>query len=716
MCQLNELRHYCCRLRLIRLNEVSVERLHRMASLALNHAPHAEGAYISLYAGRRAEIVEHILGDTVPRIADPGVFSDLCVGLRSPPNMVRALELDMHHCWVNAPNFKIMRGQQWQPRTAFREMASMFYRYDMHSMFQTREAAKQAFDDHSSKRRKALQSGSGGPLLLKELAVPHQLKVRYAYDHFRRHSANDMVYTLPSHVPLALLSGVLVGTSASACLLDDDDGLLDDVAIDPAAVTSAPLFNALRIVHRRPGSQRLFPSMGSQLRSDHMAVEVFDLVIHKRNTKTMTMQKAKGTLGTTHLVSLDTFAELGCNLFPQIRGWDILKREYMLEDVPPGCDADAMNSLVTSMVSCGAYEGPLSHCTPFKLHCGIAGSISSCLDVLLELNLAKRLDNGCVCLIEQALTQVKCTFQVGNARPGLERRSVPLEEYSMWELISALEEQGWQFQTRPGRNKCKPLALTDPIPKERRVAYLRDASVPRSYLLCLHKHDELRGRGHEEIKHGQTVKYYAALLSPTSAAELALEDDGHEIVDALAIEDVFQDELPGDIPDDGCGGDAASWSSLEDDFVEAGLEPSEAAVASGAGGASAALSFSWGGSALHEPFRFHRVVRPGYTGYEVHCPHHRDRDPLGNVCGPVCRKTLQYKGEADHDEVVRRLKAWCLLGRFENHRKLGRKRGHLRCPLAARDDCDLEADLAAAVACGVWLVGLGDESSGSESD
>ena len=44
-----------------------------------------------------------------------------------------------------------------------------------------------------------------------------------------------------------------------------------------------------------------------------------------------------------------------------------------------------------------------------------------------------------------------------------------------------------------------------------------------------------------------------------------------------------------------------------------------------------------------------------------------------------------------------------MLGRFENHRKFGRKRCHLRCPLAARDDCDLEADLAAAVACGVWL-------------
>ena len=90
-------------------------------------------------------------------------------------------------------------------------------------------------------------------------------------------------------------------------------------------------------------------------------------------------------------------------------------------------------------------------------------------------------------------------------------------------------------------------------------------------------HDELRVRGHEEIKHGKTVGYYTELLSPSRAADLALQDDGY-FEEARAIEDAFQDDLPGDdMFDDLPGGDAASWSSFEDDVLDAQLEADERA-------------------------------------------------------------------------------------------------------------------------------------------
>ena len=66
LCELQSLWSFGCRLRLVRLNEVSVERLHRMASLAVAHAPHAEGAYLSLHTGRQTELLGHVLWTTGP--------------------------------------------------------------------------------------------------------------------------------------------------------------------------------------------------------------------------------------------------------------------------------------------------------------------------------------------------------------------------------------------------------------------------------------------------------------------------------------------------------------------------------------------------------------------------------------------------------------------------------------------------------------------------
>eukprot|EP00972_Heterocapsa_arctica_P021574 3173534-Heterocapsa_arctica.AAC.1 len=56
------LKRVVVKLRLVRCCELSVERLHRMAAMATTHAPSATGPYISMFSGRRQELLTHVFG------------------------------------------------------------------------------------------------------------------------------------------------------------------------------------------------------------------------------------------------------------------------------------------------------------------------------------------------------------------------------------------------------------------------------------------------------------------------------------------------------------------------------------------------------------------------------------------------------------------------------------------------------------------------------
>ena len=88
---------------------------------------------------------------------------------------------------------------------------------------------------------------------------------------------------------------------------------------------------------------------------------------------------------------------------------------------------------------------------------------------------------------------------------------------------------------------------------------------------------------------------------------------------------------------------------------------------------------------------------------QVTCMHHRDpEDPAGTKC----KKTLQFNDDTK-DNVVRKLKEWCLAGRWRYSRRLlADGGGHLKIPIVAepRSHAVLDAALEAALASDDWIL------------
>ena len=146
------------KLRMVRVCEVSVERLHRMASLALEHAPNAMGPYISMFSGRREELVLHVLGDKSieehrPIIGDAFALAAHIDRCRNPGLLIKEFGLQHHPSWLLAPTDKKERGKRWRENMAHKEAAAIFYRYDQHSMFDEREAMSKLVDAGIEMRR-----------------------------------------------------------------------------------------------------------------------------------------------------------------------------------------------------------------------------------------------------------------------------------------------------------------------------------------------------------------------------------------------------------------------------------------------------------------------------------------------------------------------------------------------------------------------------------
>ena len=239
----------------------------------------------------------------------------------------------------------------------------------------------------------------------------------------------------------------------------------------------------------------------------------------------------------------------------------------------------------------------------------------------------------------------------------------------------------------------------------------------------------LHDKGERVLEHGRSNKYYKDLCSHTEAAD-AMQDDvagGHiasqkpprkkprkfrpRLVRAPAAE-------PADLPSDSSSGSALTERSSSssssrsssssssggpgDGGAEAGADAEGPAVAEAPAdpAASSEREIDWG------PFKVLCVARPGYKGFQMACPYHRDE---GDAKGTRCTRTVQYgrAGADDEDMVLRRLKQWCLDGRFQISRRLADDEGgHKGTPFCAEPptNADLDAQLEAAMSEPNWIL------------
>lgn len=276
----------------------------------------------------------------------------------------------------------------------------------------------------------------------------------------------------------------------------------------------------------------------------------------------------------------------------------------------------------------------------------------------------------------------------------------------MFELILALEDEGWQGKLLPrGTSKRHRLQY---VPGDPKLWYTTGVKCCGSYVLCLLRAPDLIGAGLPSIPHYlEDARDFTEILrgEPLCQREAvaALEDD----VQMPALANVAHGPggparlNPGhpEGNDDGIPDveDVDFWFEFEHDLElimdaqQQLVEAPEAGVGSEAGhqhveGHAArrliddVRHFYWGS------FKFTAVK--GQAAWQVHCDFHR----LSDVS--YCRRRLGMANNSVEEEsaVIRTLKAWCL--EAENH---DRQRSHLEEPLvrgALLDDETLDALLA----------------------
>jgi hypothetical protein len=216
----------------------------------------------------------------------------------------------------------------------------------------------------------------------------------------------------------------------------------------------------------------------------------------------------------------------------------------------------------------------------------------------------------------------------------------------------------------------------------------------------------------------------------SSSSESEMDQEGAPIVDdgdwAQATSTAGLDATPSDVEMHARsrGSSASSRSSAQGEG--SGASSREAAPAgSGEQRYMRAVDVDFGSedNLTHRfgPFLFSHIVSKGYDSWLVTCPFHMEP---GRRQTRQCRKTSKWVKGLDHEEVLRRLQAWCLAGR--RHKLRGdraAKQGHVYVDikkLRVEHDRDLHQELAQALAEPQWILpaaeGSMSDSSSSSSD
>ena len=764
------LKRLAMKLRLTRCCELSVERLHRMAALAVQRSPSAGGSYISWWSGRRQEVLTHVFGAAMslearPLVATPGALAKAFDAARNSVGMVKLLQLEGHAHWVTAPGRRASLGLKFKASQATKECAAMMYRYDLPSMFAKHRKSKAIIDRATLARKRTLQkaiakaASQWAPPSRDTAAIADRLLCRAAYDHFREHAeVGGVMYTMPKVSPLRSLSNTVANhcdTQESARDPCDLSSLRDDVADGDALASATNLhehsevgrlikFHAFTIVHRAPKRQRLFAAVGNELRTDHMAVAALHVESrHSSGGRLDAMGVSSESVNDNHtfMLSNESFVGIGYQrVKSSIRRWTRGEvRHYISLPAPGDLKADAMEMLVTGLVRNGAAAGDAA-----ALPAGMDTLQHECLTFLAQQGFLQQLPSGCWQFTDLALPRLRAKWMARTPELVMVPRNCPIEECTRWELCEHLFSTGWSLDPLPPR-PTSPLVLSLDIadaaelsPEAKRF-YFRprsQADLGRSYLLVLAKCMALKAKGLHQIEHGAKAAYYVDLLKSNAihepqnpmlddTADVAAVDDideaaadadwlAQELEDAMAQEeDENEDaESQGDDDADDGGVDALSGETslplLHPRAKESAAAPlRRPARQKPRKPAAPGLS---GETIPWGPFRFLHVMRGDKNAFQCTCPYHND--PADGLY-QRCRKTKNWHDDSDEsrEKTLLQLKSWCLAGRHATSRKIGG--GHLHCPLDIAGTAEeLDTALAAALSERRWILDGAEAAEG----
>ena len=137
------------------------------------------------------------------------------------------------------------------------------------------------------------------------------------------------------------------------------------------------------------------------------------------------------------------------------------------------------------------------------------------LEEMQKQGFADRLNSGAWKLTGKAVDMIQYLHRLESCRPFSECRAVPEDQWTTFELMVQLHQQGWTWQKLP--KKRKELSFT--IPNGEKIWYSSGFHVSSRYLLCLVRAQTLAEMHNVSfIPHGEHDDVYKAMLGGAAPA------------------------------------------------------------------------------------------------------------------------------------------------------------------------------------------------------
>ena len=454
-----------------------------------------------------------------------------------------------------------------------------------------------------------------------------------------------------------LLSGKLQEASDKP-----DNAIRDDDFVEQhGSLDNAPV-QVFKLFHAAPKRQASLNTVVSGLRSDHVAICAYNITDKLRGPGReidIQGQHLEGNMSAVKVLSLDNFITYGALDLKKEMGacGGTAEVRYSFRGValPSLAHEHEACKVLTELVNSGAYPPILNtfhvtdETTDVQMQAlnefekaGLATELR-----ILEWQLTQR---GTECLQwERRLTDFKKFFVP---------RSVPIKDWTTWELQNHLEENKWRMMPFVKRKTPPPLCIKDKLSAEDKVFYCygNRFELNRTYLECLATVPQLRAKGIESIKHKESKTYYDMLLGRYSDKGNAIMDEGvikhFKLVDAQKAVPHLVRPLPKALTDD-IEFEEAVQLALEDG------EPSTEEEVEADGLQKFSDVTTW------HPFVFRNYRKQAGGGafvwkVECECPYHKDVHDHPNT---KCKRTWTFSNEHEREVGIKRLKHWCILGR-----------------------------------------------------
>ncbi|CAE7345990.1 unnamed protein product [Symbiodinium microadriaticum] len=687
--------------------EQSIERRHAILHQHLKCAPHHSAPFVSL-CERKDEVIEVVSNGEAEKLAQ------YCEKTRSPSLVATALGLTLHEEF--APHLDAVTGTLSVsiPHTL---VASVVYRCDLRTQYKVLPAVHKRPQAPGVPPQDALLDGQVAEPP-EEVVAPSSGFLRsvlqyHAWEHLGSSAvgAGDF-YSIPVEQALPVdsaalmlpLSDAVSGAKKHAKIplslcggpqdafvemnFDDDDGAptadppahaISDAMLVHTASQSMPSrpsesssssvpaetqqrYVFFRVIAGKPASKKLARTDAVlQLRTDHIAVErcaIHQIDVEQKQVSVSLNASASEPQLFQRPASLGSCLQwTAMRTKPCFRGFTISQEseaavEAMLQAaadlVVGGQENDALQGSLELRVHAARYD--LYHKGLMELQA--LGFVQSRM-TSPEVTTWTFTDLG-----RDSFRQAAVLHNPVNLLwvPAARSQVRNLNDLSVLQLIARLQDAGFEFEARTAECKAEPPAFNTSTGRPKKW-YMRDKSVHvcRYYLLALLSSADLREKGHQQVRHLQSAKYYKELCEVKSSGRrtdkalkghgiLMLPDHGSEA--CLASTDPSRRQSSKrKKQSSGVPAIADRDSAGEIPVPEEGDGDTPAPVRRRA---VHAKSFRWGAAAF--------TFKPPHA-YQVTCPRICTHRHTGGH-NTLCKKTKSFARPEDEDLVIRQLKFW----------------------------------------------------------